>query len=719
MLFKNTVQGSSERAIRAITLLPEIPRDTPETNPLLRHDELPHFSNVTPVNYYNGLAKTFLEFEVSLKKLEEKMEEPGFVKNFENIIVPIEEALHPLDSLWASLKLKILVKHTEPEGKIYWKLLDRIAMARNERFGSNIIYQAFKDLEANRDQFTVPQQKIIDLYLSQARLLGMNKSVREVDHLKLMSSKILRTCHVFASKVDEANNKYYHQISDTMVVRDFPPDLLCALAVDKLNPTRGPWKISLYENLYKKFMEHCPSRRLRYTAWEARNKRCGLGDTLHNNSDHFEEIRNEREKLSQLLDYKNYLDMIIQTRMTTDVDTVKSMLASLKLATKPFMDKEVEALKKFAEANDFNETMELWDVDFWRRRQKLSLYNLDEDEVRAYFPFEKVLCGLFELCNNLFGVKMEDCTHEVDKWHESVRFFKVYKNGEHKASFYFDIYARPHEKRRDSWVDVAKCRCDSLGVKPVLYVVTNFCPPVGNQQSLLSFSEVRTLFMKLGKALQYMLTEIPYMEATSTVSVEWDAANVSEYFMANWLDNYSIIKLISSHYENQVPMPEELFNKCLKERSHMNAYDLMQELYLCDYDMNLYSNNKQSWSQHMATLWPMYNPFKLHKVDCHPCSLTLIVSDSHPSAYFSFLWSKMIAADLFEAFTEIDFNDQEEMRKKGKLFQDTHLALMGGYPAGEIFRMFRKRDPSPEALHKKIRFCRRRINSRRKLINFY
>lgn len=62
------------------------------------------------------------------------------------------------------------------------------------------------------------------------------------------------------------------------------------------------------------------------------------------------------------------------------------------------------------------------------------------------------------------------------------------------------------------------------------------------------------------------------------------------------------------------------------------------------------------------------------------------------------IWSEMIAADLYTAFQEIKSDDKSQQREISARFRDTFLALGGSYPTAEIFRKFRGRDPSPQAL---------------------
>jgi len=215
--------------------------------------------------------------------------------------------------------------------------------------------------------------------------------------------------------------------------------------------------------------------------------------------------------------------------------------------------------------------------------------------------------------------------------------------------------------------------------------------------SLLTFSNVVSLFEKFGSTLQHVLTAIPYSEVAGLTNIEWDAVDVCSHFMAFWLSDAQILSSLSHHHESGQSLSKEECNKLIKARKHFAAYDLTWELYRSALDLELYTS-KEFWLDITRRLWPDFMPFDLNKSDAHPCSFSQIFCEEYHAAYYSAKWAEMIAADVFSAFKEIGLTNEEKIKDEGKRFKDTFLSLGGGCHPSEVFRRFRGRDPSPEAL---------------------
>ena len=131
---------------------------------------------------------------------------------------------------------------------------------------------------------------------------------------------------------------------------------------------------------------------------------------------------------------------------------------------------------------------------------------------------------------------MVEASDEAPKWHPDVQFFKILDGAskEHLASFYLDPYARPENKRGGAWMGVCLGKSGVLDRKPVAYLTCNGSPPVEGKPSLMTFSEVTTLFHETGHGLQHMLTTVPHAPAAGISGVEWDAVELPSQFMENW-----------------------------------------------------------------------------------------------------------------------------------------------------------------------------------------
>lgn len=316
-----------------------------------------------------------------------------------------------------------------------------------------------------------------------------------------------------------------------------------------------------------------------------------------------------------------------------------------------------------------------------------------------YFPLPKVLEGLFTLCERLFNISIR-ARSNISTWHKDVRYYDIFEehSAEPIAGFYLDPYADSEVKlqQQNGWMVSIQNKSRIAGTNPLAALVFNFKAPTGDKAALLTFKEVSLMFHKFGQAMQHLLSRTTYGEVSGLSNIEWDAVEVCGHVLSQFLYNKNVISTISSHVDSEDPLPEHMFKSLINIRQHNAGLDLCRELYLSALDLKLHSN-KEFWWEIVRELWPQYRSFPLAKNDAHPCSFTQIFCEEWAAAYYSHIWSRVIAADVYSAFHEVQ-TDEKEMQKVGKRFRDTFLALGGSCHPGEVFRKFRGRDPSPKAL---------------------
>lgn len=345
-----------------------------------------------------------------------------------------------------------------------------------------------------------------------------------------------------------------------------------------------------------------------------------------------------------------------------------------------------------------------WDIEYWKRKQRKTLFNFEEDQIREYFPLPKVLHGLFDLSEKLFNIVIKERS-DIKAWHKDVKFFDIFEphSSAPVAGFYLDLYSRRDEKIRaeesGGWMVSIRNHSFVSDTKPLAAIIFNFSPPGPPGQarpSLLGFEEVKSLFHKFGFGLQHLLTRTKYSDVAGLSNVEWDAVEICGHVMANWLYDPKTLHSISCHYESEDPLPRTAIDSLISLRKHFAGQELCTQLYISNLDLEVYSK-KDFWLDIVKKLYPNHFTLPLDKHDSHPCSLTEIFSGEWPAAYYSKIWSRIIAADIYGAFHE-SRNNEKLLLEVGKRFRDTYLSLGGSCHPGEVFRRFRGRDPSHKAI---------------------
>ncbi|XP_071557625.1 uncharacterized protein [Temnothorax nylanderi] len=688
-----------------IVLLPEIGEESSEKNPLLKDDNLPEFNTITIEKCTAAIGKQTVEFEEKMKSLEKVVDTTKDLDVFNDWLHPIEEAYLPLETTWGIAKTLYFGNQSLMPTKCYVGIHERAMRAVASKFGSAPLFKACKEALDNKNiSLTHSQRRVLTKYVLEGTLNGLELQDKEFEKYTDDLNYILSKIKEYKPKYESATAVYNMTIHNKHVVEDFPEDYLKSIAMNPREPYTGPWMITLKPYILQPFMEYCPDRELRASIWDADVTRCSnYQERSVQASVTLEELRSRRIEQAQRLGFKNYAEMSMETKMADNLENLHNTIETLRNTAFPAQEQEVANLTEFARERDFNDTLRVWDIAYWGRKQRRSMYNCDENKWREYFPLPTVLSGLFEHIETLFNVKIVE-SKKADIWHKDVRFFDIFDlNGSSAApiaNFYLDPYARGREKFRkeedSGWVSIIKSKSKIDNSTPLIALIFNFPPPIGDKPSLLSFRDVQVLFQKFGHALQHLLTTVEYSDIAGLSFVEWDAVFICDFFMENWLYETFMLQKISEHYETKQPLPAEAIESIKRMRSHLAGYKLCKELYLSHLDLELHSS-ETFWVPMMKRLWPKYFVLPLEKRDVHVCNFEAIWSGNWAAAYFSKVWSEMIAADLYTAFQEVK-SDESQQKELGARFRNTFLSLGGSYPAAEVFRKFRGRDPSPQAL---------------------
>lgn len=671
---------------------------------LLSDNGLPEFDHITIEKCIATISKQTLEYENGVSQIEQTA--PSCKNAFTEIFQPMEKLDSQLELTWGMAKSLYLGNSSLMPTKSYIHIHERAHKARASKFHSAPIYQAAVKEKNRLKNLTDEEQRLLDKYILEGKLNGLDITGAKKDRLNNILVSLQQEKQIFRDKVNIANKVFTSTIRDGSVLRECPDSLVKAMAMPN-DPSRGPWKVTLQPHIYEPFMQYCPDRELRWNAWQAYVQRCSnyVNQEIQTGLN-VENIRSYRMEQAKILGYDTFVDMSMETKMAGSMENVNNLFDSLLESARSMQDVEIELLQRFAKERGFNTKLELWDIPYWQRKQKWSLYGFDEDKMREYFPLPRVITCLFDLCRTLFNVQIVERS-DVNTWHKDVKFYDIYDEASGNspiAGFYLDPYARQDLKIRvhddAGWHIAMRNKCTSTATNPLSALIFNFQAPVDGQPSLLTFQEVGVLFQRFGHSLRHLLTKANYSEVAGLSNVEWDAAEICGQVMTHWLFDPHTIRAISGHYSSDEALPEEIVKNLQNIRSHMSGYNLSRELYLSKLDLELHSK-KTFWRDIVRELWPKYHALPFDKYDSHVLSFSKIISEEWAAAYYCHLWSKMIAADIYSAFEEARAVDQDVLAV-GKRYRDTFLAVGGGCHPSEVFRRFRGRDPSPHALLKNL-----------------
>ena len=457
------------------------------------------------------------------------------------------------------------------------------------------------------------------------------------------------------------------------------------------------------------FMQHCKKRELREQLYKASISRASTEEL--NNYPLIQRILELRQEKTKILGFNSYAELSLATKMAPSVAAVEKLLEELRSVSYDAAVKELEELKQFAasknapEANDFKR----WDMSFWSERLREEKFSFTVEELRPYFPLLQVLDGLFSLVKRIFGINITAADGEAPLWHEDVRYFQISdETNTPIAYFYLDAYSRPAEKRGGAWMDecINRAKIVENGQKilrlPVAYLQCNQTPPVDGKPSLMSFSEVETLFHEFGHGLQHMLTTVDYGGAAGINNVEWDAVELPSQFMENWCYDRSTLFGMAKHYETGETLPEHYYQKLLAAKNYMSGSGMLRQLHFALVDIELHHRyqvgGKETVVELRRRVAETTTVLPILPEDAFLCAFSHIFAGGYAAGYYSYKWAEVLSADAFAAFEEAGLGNQQAIAICGKRFRDTVLALGGSLHPMEVFKTFRGREPNTEPL---------------------
>ncbi len=569
------------------------------------------------------------------------------------------------------------------------------------------LYQAYLSI-ANSNEFSnlnSAQKKVIDNALRDFKLAGIalpeDKKLRYgeiTQQLALLQSK-------FNNNVMDATLAWSKLISDKGELDGLPESALTAAAQAAKEKNKEGYLFTLDIPSYLPVVTYAKNSKLReefYTAYSTRASEMGPNAGEFDNTTIIEEILALRHELALILDFANYADYSLATKMAETSDQVISFLTDLGKKSVPQAYQEKQAIVDFAKGADNIDALNAWDLSYYAEQLKQQRYAISDEILRPYFPENKVLSGLFLVVNRLFSISIDE-VHDFDTWHDDVRLFNIKnKQGKLIGRFYFDLYAREH-KRGGAWMNDCRVRRRQLNGElqlPVAYLTCNFNKPVGDKPALFTHDEVITMFHEFGHGLHHMLTKVEVAGVSGINGVPWDAVELPSQFLENWCWEPEALALISGHVETGETLPAELLEKMLAAKNYNSALAMVRQLEFSLFDFILHYQYEQNVAGQVQSVLdavrenvavnktPVFNRFQN--------SFSHIFAGGYGAGYYSYKWAEVLSADAFSKF-ELDgiFNSQT-----GQKFLQAILEKGGSAAPMALFKDFMGREPSIDALLK-------------------
>ena len=682
-------------------------------NPLVDWTDLPEFDKIEVEHMEPAIKDVISRSEKAITELEDKAP-----RSWQDLMVPLEGIEDELSRVWGIISHFHSVKNSPALREVYDPLLSAIVTLSNRLGQSKPLYESYCALRDSEEAktFDPAQHRILESAIHEADLNGVGLNEKDRKRYNDISQRQAELSTKFSNNVLDATKAFKLELSNNEDVEGLPSTLL-DLAADtaksggheKASAPDGPWVFTLDYPSFFPFMQHSCKRALREKMYRAYITRSSFGEW--DNTENTREIMSLRQEKARLLGFDTYAGMSLSRKMAPDVKTVKRLLHELQSAAHPAARVDFDDLKALAAEGGAPEADDLkqWDTSYWAERLREVQYELKDEELRPYFPLPRVLDGLYDLTERLFDVHVEEVENGGATWHEDVRYVRVCSSsGDPIAAFFLDPYSRPEEKRGGAWMDVLVGRSDVMAPPghavrlPVAYMMCNQSKPVGGRPSLMTFQEVETLFHEFGHALQHMLTTIDYGMASGLANLEWDAVELASQFMENWCYDRNTLKGMGHHYETNEPLPDEMIDRLLAARTFREGTSTLRQVNFGLFDMELHDRFDPDGDETVLDVQRRVDDstrvMPSIPEDRFYCAFSHVFAGGYAAGYYSYKWSEVLSADAFSAFEEAGLDNEEATQTLGRKFRDTVLALGGSVHPMEVFKAFRGREPSTDAL---------------------
>jgi oligopeptidase A len=504
----------------------------------------------------------------------------------------------------------------------------------------------------------------------------------------------------FSQNVLDATNEFEYVITDAVKLAGLPESAIVAARENAAAKGVEGWRFTLQAPSYVPVLTYLDDAAVRERFYRAYMTRASAAP--RDNRELILRILELRRKKAAMLGYADFSDYALEDRMAKKGERAWEFLIDLRRKTQPFFEKENAELEAFRRELEGPGAPPLqpWDVSYYAEKLRQARYDFDEEELRPYFPMEKVLGGMFGLVEKLYGIRVEP-VDGVPVWDEAVRYYRILDgDGTMLGGFYADWYPREN-KRGGAWMDAFRTG-GPRGAEFVPHLglmCGNMNPPVGGKPALLTHRDVETVFHEFGHLLHHLLSKVEVRGLAGT-NVAWDFVELPSQIMENWCWEREALDLFARHYETGAPLPEDLFRKMVAARTFRAANAQMRQLSFGVTDLALHRSYDPEMDgdvvEYSRRILQQYSPAPLPEDHAMIASFTHLFANpvGYAAGYYSYKWAEVLDADAFSLFRKMGVFSREA----GLRFRSVILEKGDSEDPAELYRKLMGRDPDASAL---------------------
>jgi len=649
---------------------------------------VPPFAEIKDEHYMPAVKKGIVEMRAEIDAIVNNPDEP----TFENTILALEKSGQSLDKV---VRVFGNVTNTDTndalnalEGEIYPMLTrEQDAVTFNPK-----LFARVKAVYDQRDRLGLDEQEARLLELTHRNFVRAGAGLPPATQAEVakLNAEISGLTTTYGQNLLNATNAFKLEITDPARLGGLTDDFKNAVKVEG----EDKWAVGLSRSFFEGFMSSAEDRELRSQLFDGYRNVASSGD--YDNGPLAIKLAQLRAKRAELMGYKSHAHYVLEQRMA---HTPEAALEFLQKVLEP-------GLKRAAEEQADMEQIaghEILGHDWWFYSEKVrqDKYAFDENQLRPYFQLDATFDGAFEVASRLFNISIEEVS--VPGWNPAVKSYEIKDaaTGEHLGLFMVDMYARS-SKRGGAWMSTYRSSSDmdSERIRPIITNNMNLVTPAAGQPTLLSPTEVETLFHEFGHGLHGLLTQIRY-PSFSGVYGGPDYVEFPSQVMEHWWSEPQVLAMYARHHKTGQVIPMDLVDKMNNAATFNQGFKTTEFIAASLIDLHWHMLSSEEAAKITSARDFELEVLRKHNIPeiieprYRSTYFSHIFAGGYSAGYYSYLWAEILDADGFDAFKQSGdiFNPEIAAKLKQWIFESGGLR-----ETDELYRNFRGSDPGIEPL---------------------
>ncbi len=671
------------------------PATLPSSNPFAKPSTLPFqtpdFARIKDSDYLSAIVAGMAQQKREIAAIANNPAPPSF----NNTMVPLERSGQLLERAYFAFSAVNGANTNDTLQETDTKTSPLLAAHQDWIYLNEKLFKRVKALHDKQSTLNLnPEQaKLLDVYYKQFVHAGAQLPPAKQAELKAMNQRLSVLQTEFTQKLLAAAKAGALRVTDKGALDGLSEQQLAAAAQAAKERKVDGYLLPLQNTTQQPALESLTRHETRQALFDASLNRAEKGDS-NDTRNLISEIAQLRARKAALFGKPNWADYTLYDQMAKTRETAIGFLDRLAPAVSAKERQEAANIRALAASQGATFQVTPADWNFYAEQIRKQRYALNNDELKPYFEFNKVLTdGVFFAANQLYGLTFTE-RKDIPTWTPDMRVFQVNdQDGKELALFIIDPWKRDN-KSGGAWMSNLVSQSYLRGTKPVIFNVENFTKPAPGQPALVSWDDVTTMFHEFGHALHGIFAAQTYPTLQGT-NVARDFVEFPSQFNENWALDPKVLPNYAVHYRTGQTIPQELVDKIKRSRTFNQGYELGEVLEAARLDLDWHSLSADAPRQDVdrfeaqalatggfdtADVPPRYrSSYFLH-----------IWANGYSAGYYAYQWTRMLAQDAFDWFQ----SHGGLTRENGQRFRDMILSRGNTIDYAEMYRAFAGHDPS-------------------------